>query len=353
MRRHKLPRDALTNPNILPSAAISSCQSISSKHQNGETMETPVYIFTGLLESGKTTLIQEVIKEEDFLEPGNTVLIQCEDGEESFSKELCDAFSISIIQICDWQEMSESFWQRIEKKYAPAQILIEYNGMWEMEQILSGNVPQDWYTGGIYSTVNAETAEIYMTNMRKNFMEPLRNSNLIIINRCDESTDRLMLRRAIKLLNPQAQIAFEGKDGKMLENETGSLPFDYSKECVVIEDMDYGLWYIDAVENPEHYMEKEICFTGRYCASANPAADYFIPGRHVMTCCEDDIQFLGFICYFDRKQENSFKHGQWANVKVRFEYGTHEMYGGEQGPVLWLLEISAAKKPAQELVTLS
>ncbi len=316
-------------------------------------METPVYIFTGLLESGKTTLIQEVIREEGFLEPGDTVLIQCEDGEESLSEQLCSAFAIRRIKISGCQELDENFWRQIEKEYAPAQVLIEYNGMWEMDQLFSSNIPQDWYTGGIYSTVNAETAEIYLANMRKNFMEPLRNSNLIIINKCDENTDRLMLRRMIKLLNPQAQIAFEGKDGKMLENEADSLPFDYSKKCVVIEDMDYGLWYIDAMEYPEHYMEKEVCFTGRYCASADPAADYFIPGRHVMTCCEDDIQFLGFICYFDDKQKNSFKHGQWVNVKVRFAYGAHEIYGDEEGPILRLLEISAAKQPVQELVTLS
>ena len=44
-------------------------------------MERPVYLFTGLLDSGKSTLIHEVAGEEGFLEPGLTILVRCEEGE--------------------------------------------------------------------------------------------------------------------------------------------------------------------------------------------------------------------------------------------------------------------------------
>lgn len=313
-------------------------------------MEIPVYLFTGLLDSGKTTLIHEVCGEEDFLEPGNTVLIQCEEGEEGFSQEFLREYSIILIKADDPRTLKEKFWKGLEKDYRPAQIIVEYNGMWEMKKIINGNFPQDWFIGGIYSTVDASAAEMYLKNMRKNFMEPLKASNLIIFNRCDEDTDRIKYRRNIKALNPQVQIAFERKDGTLFENEKEELPFDYSGSRVNIEDMDYGLWYIDAMENPEHYVGKEISFTAKYCASANPAQKYFVPGRHVMTCCEDDIQFLGFICGF--KGNPGFKHEDWVRVKVGFDYGRHKVYGqGESGPILELLSIEAAEKPEPELVT--
>ena len=61
-------------------------------------MEIPVYLFTGLLESGKTTLIQEVAGEEDFLEPGTTVLVQCEEGEESFSEAFLKEYRIVLLE---------------------------------------------------------------------------------------------------------------------------------------------------------------------------------------------------------------------------------------------------------------
>ena len=312
-------------------------------------MEIPVYLFTGLLESGKTTLIQEVSKEEGFLEPGTTLLIQCEEGEEEFSEEFLREYRIVLISSEEQEELNELFWKRCERDYRPAQIIVEYNGMWEMDALFGSGIPEEWFIGGIYSTVDASTAELYISNMRKTFMEPLRDSNLIIFNRCTEDTDRLKFRRSLKALNPQVQVAFEKADGTMYENEAEVLPFDYSRNTVEIEDMDYGLWYLDAMDHPDRYMGKEVSFTARYCASAKPHQKYFVPGRHIMTCCEDDIQFLGFICYYEM-DDMPFEHGDWVNVTAGFDYGECRLYG-EEGPILQLAHIEKGTKPEQELVT--
>lgn len=312
-------------------------------------MELPVYLFTGLLESGKTTLIQEVAGEEGFLEPGVTLLLQCEEGEESFSETFLKEYEIVLLEVENQEDLNEIFWKRCEKQYRPTQIIVEYNGMWEMDaQRLENSMPADWFIGGIYSTVNAATAELYVSNMRKQFMEPLRDSNLIIFNRCDEELDRKKFRRSLKALNPQVQVAFEREDGTMYANESEDLPFDYSGETVEFEDMDYGLWYLDAMDHPERYMGKEITFTARYCASAKKTQKYFVPGRHVMTCCEDDIQFLGFICFFEG--DMPFGHGDWVKVTAGFDYGECRIYGQDEGPILHLVHIEEGKKPQQELV---
>lgn len=311
-------------------------------------MEIPVYLFTGLLESGKTTLIKEVAGEEDFLEPGTTLLIQCEEGETSFEEAFLNKYSMVHIVVSEADQLNELFWKRCEKNYSPAQIMIEYNGMWELKTLFESGFPEEWFIGGIYSTVDASTAEMYISNMRKVFMEPLRESNLIIFNRCSEDTDRLKFRRSLKALNSQVQVAFEREDGTMFENEIEEMPFDHSGQTVEIEDMDYGLWYLDAMDHPERYMKKEIVFTARYCASAKKEQKYFVPGRHIMTCCEDDIQFLGFICDFET--EMPFKHGDWVRVNVVFDYGFSKMYG-EDGPLLHLIHIEEGTKPEQELVS--
>ncbi|MCB6991937.1 hypothetical protein LI177_00240 [bacterium 210820-DFI.6.37] len=313
-------------------------------------MEMPVYLFTGLLDSGKTTLVQEVCGEEGFLEPGPTVLVQCEEGETPFSEEFLKEYDITLIEIQEQEELNELFWKRCERDWHPAQILVEYNGMWEMDLFFESGIPEDWFIGGIYSTVDASTAELYISNMRKTFMEPLKESNLIIFNRCSDETDRMKYRRSLKALNPQVQVAFEREDGTMFENEAEVMPFDYSGSAVEIEDMDYGLWYLDAMDHPDRYMGKEIRFSARYCASAKKGQMYFVPGRHIMTCCEDDIQFLGFICYFE--EELPFEHGDWVKVAVSFDYGACSVYGPEgEGPILRLIHIEAGKKPEQELVT--
>ena len=41
----------------------------------------PVFIVTGFLDSGKTTLVKETLMEQEWIEPGLTLLIRCEEGE--------------------------------------------------------------------------------------------------------------------------------------------------------------------------------------------------------------------------------------------------------------------------------
>ena len=48
---------------------------------------TPVYICTGFLDSGKTLLVKDTLMEQEWIEPGLTLLILCEEGEEEYSKE--------------------------------------------------------------------------------------------------------------------------------------------------------------------------------------------------------------------------------------------------------------------------
>lgn len=315
-------------------------------------MEIPVYLFTGLIESGKTTLIHEVAAEEGFLEPGRTLLIRTEEGEEDFSEAFLKKYNMTLLNLEDPQDMTRQFWRNCEEEYKPAQIMIEYNGMWQMDTFFLSGFPGEWFIGGIYSTINADTVDLYLTNMRKMFMEPLKDSNLIIVNRCTDEIDRMKLRRNLKALNPQVQVAFEKKDGTMFAGEDEVMPFDYSGQEVIIEDMDYGLWYLDAMDHPGRYLGKEITFVAKYCASSDDKHNYFVPGRHIMTCCADDIQFLGFVCSFNERPP--FKHEDWVKVKVKFDYGPCEMYGeDEEGPILQLEQIEAAQKPEQELVTFS
>ena len=45
---------------------------------------TPVYICTGFLDSGKTLLVKDTLMEQEWIEPGLTLLILCEEGEEEY-----------------------------------------------------------------------------------------------------------------------------------------------------------------------------------------------------------------------------------------------------------------------------
>ena len=88
-----------------------------------------------------------------------------------------------------------------------------------------------------------------MTNMRAMFLEQLSQSGLIIFNRTPEEMDRAIMRLlSIKANNPPAQIVFEREDGEMYDPADEPMPFDVTGPVIEIEDMDYGLWYLDAID---------------------------------------------------------------------------------------------------------
>lgn len=307
-------------------------------------MKIPVYIFTGLLDSGKTTLIKEVAHE--LIESGKTLLIQTEKGEISFDDLFCQKYNIKLSSVKNISALSDELQKECSSE-SPAQILIEYNGTWETDALLNICNSEKLFIDGIYSTVDTTSAELYLANMRKQFMEPLRISNLIVFNRCSESHDRLKCKRIVKGLNPNAQIVFESEAGTIYENTVENMPFDYSQNVIKIEDEDYGLWHLDAQENPDRYMGKEVIFKARFCESREPGKTHFVPGRHVMTCCEDDIEFMGYICYCDKPL--AVAHGQWVMVTAKFYFAWNEIYQ-DDGPLLQLVSIQTCDPPDTELV---
>lgn len=48
--------------------------------------EIPVYVFTGFMDSGKTTLIKETLFENDFGGGDKTLILCCEDGDVEYDE---------------------------------------------------------------------------------------------------------------------------------------------------------------------------------------------------------------------------------------------------------------------------
>ena len=308
---------------------------------------TPVYICTGFLDSGKTLLVKDTLMEQEWIEPGLTLLILCEEGEEEYSKEYLEENDMVLLKIDKFEQLNAAFFTNCEKNYHPAQVVIEYNGMWKLEDLLQLKYPRKWQIQGIYSTVNGTTLDMYLKNMRNMLMEQLTESELIIINRCPEGVDRSGFRRALKVQNPMAQLIFEGMDGKIIQPTAEDLPFDIKENPIKVEDEDFGIWYVDAYDHPDQYMDKEIEFVAQAFRPKGMKNDMFVPVRKIMTCCADDVQFMGFLCKAD--DWSQIKSGQYVTVTARMEYKFMAEYG-EEGPVFYAEEIVLAEKPEDELV---
>ena len=169
----------------------------------------------------------------------------------------------------------------------------------------------------------------------------------MIFNRCDEDMPLNSYRRSIKAVNRRAQVIFEDEDGEMIPLTIDEMPFDVNADVIKVEDEDFGLWYIDALDNKDKYDGKTVEFKGTIYKSKDFPDGYFVPGRHAMTCCADDIRFIGFVCKTTHGDALKTNHWEDVTAKIRYEY--FPAYHGE-GPVLYLKHAVSAPKPEEELV---
>lgn len=309
----------------------------------------PVFVCTGFLDSGKTTLVKETLMEQEWIEPGLTLLLLCEEGEEEYSQEYLDQKNMVLLKIEEFEQLNATFFKNCEKNYHPTQVVIEYNGMWKLEDLLAIKYPRNWELQGVYSTVDGTTLDMYLKNMRNMLMEQLMESELIVVNRCAEGVNRGGFRRALKIQNPMAQLIFEGMDGKIIEPTEEDLPYDVKQDKIVIDDIDFGVWYVDAYDHPELYLHKEIEFVAQSFRPRGMKDNMFVPVRKIMTCCAADTRLYGYPCRSDKKIE--IHKGEWIRVRARFEYESVTSFGNKQ-PVLHLIEMKPAEKPKEEVVTM-
>ena len=103
-------------------------------------------------------------------------------------------------------------------------------------------------------------------------------------------------REIVRGASRRSDIAYEYADGNVQYDDIEDpLPFDVNAPVVEIGDDDYAEWYRDMSEEPKKYENKVVRFKCRYLKRKKVPAGHFIVGRHVMTCCAEDIQFAGLI----------------------------------------------------------
>lgn len=311
--------------------------------------EIPVYLFSGFMDSGKTSLVQETLFENNFGEGAKGIIIVCEDGEKEYDEAKLATINIKLVTIDSEEEFTLEKLNEINKSYLPEQVFIEYNGTWGMDKILDAPLPEGWTIVQHLTTVDSTTFDLYMNNMRAMMQEQVFASDVVIFNRTDDDTDRGHLRRTIKNINRKAQIVYERKDGT-IDERPEELPFDINQDVIELSDADYAIWYMDAMENYKKYEGKTVRFLALCYNPDNLKKGIFVPGRFAMTCCIEDVQFIGFKCKYDR--ENEIAHKSWINIEAKIHVEFAREYKGK-GPVLYPVSITPAQKPEDELVYFS
>ena len=311
--------------------------------------EIPVYLFTGFMDSGKTTLIKETLVENGFAEQGKSLIICCEDGDVEYDAAELDKIKTKVVMVEKEEDFTAEFLNNLNLSYLPDQVFIEYNGTWGMDVLMEMDLPKGWVIVQSLATVDATMFEMYLQNMRAMIMEQLFQADVVIFNRCDDSTDKGKFRRNVKALNRKAQLVYERTDGTLDEREE-ELPFDITADELDISDADYAIWYMDCMDNPKKYEGKKVKFLALVYNPDKLKKGVFVPGRFAMTCCVEDVTFIGFKCKYP--DEDKILHKSWITITAEVHIEFAKEYKGK-GPVLYPVSIEPAEKPEDELVYFS
>ena len=304
-------------------------------------MEIPVYLFTGFLDSGKTSFIQGTLADPRFNGGERTLLLVMEEGEEEYDPTPYPHKNVYVEVIDEPEELSTENLEKLLKKHKAERVVVEYNGMWNIPDFLIA-MPENWLVYQEVMFADARTILSYNANMRNLVVDKLGGCEMVVFNRVEPGEDIMPYHKLARAVSRKVDIVYDYTDGSTMFDEiVDPLPFDINAPVIEIEDDDYALFYRDLTEEPKKYSGKTVRFKAQVAHLKRNKDGYFAPGRFVMTCCVDDIKFLGIPCAW--KYASDTIPRSWVTVEARITVRAHSVYKGQgMGPVLEAISVIPA-----------
>ncbi len=310
-------------------------------------MPIPVYAFTGFLDAGKTKFIQETLCDTRFNAGERTLLLLCEEGEEEFNISAYPHKNV-FQEVVDQEAVTTLELEELAKKHRAERVVVELNGMYLVGDFYQ-KMPQEWQVAQEVMFADGSTFLSYNNNMRSLVVDKLTGCEMVCFNRVPAGTDIMPLHKLARALNRRVGIIYEYDNGKTEFDEIEDpLPFDLNAPIVEIADEDFALWYQDISEEPKKYKGKTVRFKAQVARLRKEREGFFAPGRFVMRCCVEDIEFMGLPCKYP--EADKLKTKDWVTVTATVEARFHAIYRGI-GPVLTAISVDPAVPAENEVAT--
>lgn len=311
-------------------------------------MPIPVYVFTGFLDAGKTKFIQKTLEDPRFNAGERTLLLVFEEGEKEYDLSAYPQGNV-YLEVLDQSKVTTQQLLALQRKYRAQRVVAELNGM-QLVGDLYVKFPQEWAVAQEVMFADGSTILQYNANMRNLVVDKLSGCEMVVFNRVEKDADTTALHKLARAVNRRVEILYDHPDGTSTYDEVEDpLPFDLNASIIELQDEDYGLWYRDVSEEPQKYDGKTVRFKGQVAKLRREKEGIFAPGRFVMTCCVEDIQFCGVPCEY--AEAAKLKARSWIMVTAKIRSEQHPLYKGDTGPILTALSVEPAQPAAQEVVT--
>ena len=311
--------------------------------------EIPVYAFTGFLEAGKTKFIQETLEDERFNAGERTLLLIFEEGEEEYDFSTYPNQEVFLYSL-DQETVTTKELRELAKKHKAQRVVAELNGM-QMVGDLYTRFPEEWVLAQEVMFADSTTFMTYNANWRNLVMDKLVGAQMVVFNRLQPGQDTMPFHKLARAANRRIDILYDYTDGTTaFDDVEDPLPFDINAPVIEVKDEDYALWFRDVTEEPAKYANKTVRFKAQVAMlRRDRREEMFAPGRFVMTCCVDDIQFCGVPCRYPQAQK--LEPRSWVMVTAKISAENHVLYHGELGPVLTAISVEPAVPAVEEVAT--
>ena len=305
--------------------------------------QIPVYVFTGFLDSGKTKFIQETFEDPRFNAGERTLLLVFEEGEEEYDFSTYPHQNV-FLEVLDQTTVTGKELDALARKHKAERVVAELNGMQQVGDLYM-RFPENWVVAQEVMFADTTTFQAYNANMRNLCMDKMVGAQMIVFNRLEKGADFMPFHKIARAANRKVDILYDFTDGTtQFDDIEDPLPFDIHAPVIEVKDQDFALWYRDVTEEPEKYDGKTVRFKAQVAMLRRDKDNMFAPGRFVMTCCVDDIQFCGIPCRYNKSRE--LESRAWVMVTAQIHAEKHRLYKGDVGPVLTAVSVEKGAEPA-------
>ncbi len=301
----------------------------------------PVITVRGMLESGKSYFIKDSLVRGDFGDLGKVLILSQEEGIEEFTESELSPLNATF-EYFDKETWTDKNINDVVRKYKPHVIFVERNEMWNNDE---SKYPSYFDVQQSICVLDGSTFKEYFSAMRQIMVDMVRECELAIVNRADYSEKTSNIKKSLKMVNPLLEIIALDELGNKISLAT-DLPYDLTKDEIVLKNEHFGDFYVDSFEQIERYRNKIVTFECLALFSDELPPNTFFGARPALTCCMDDIQTIGHLCALN--QGDRVENEQWIRLTARVHYLKFNGTEGEQLLLEYISSENLATPPFEE-----
>ena len=282
--------------------------------ESGKRIETRLVY--GFLDAGKTTYIQDCVKDDRFFKYGSTLILCFERGVSRYDEAILAEKKTAAAYFKGGD--IKAFCMDSIRQYRPDRIYVEMN---TMIQELKDRFPECMNVTFAVTMIDWATLPIYYVNLLQMLKSMVSESNQITFRGCPSGELLEPYSQSFRLLNPEALYLRQDPMGYHEKAFGLFMPFSLDDDEIVINKKHYLPFWLDALDHPEHYDGKLLHFTDPVEIRKNGANGRLYCGRVVMTCCMADLQFMSVELECDDRPDEG-----WACIDA-LAISTADRYG--------------------------